>query len=198
MADFEKVIRKHANEDGSIPADAIQGLAQAIAKYVGENFVDVARYNTKKNLADELQEKVDASEKLQGDYDKLKKDFDDYKNDQAAKALHSEKEAAFKEVLTKIGVPEKRFGVILRSVNLDEKTYDFADGKFKDASAVEKQAKDEWSDFSVTTKETGVDTAKPPVGNGSKTVMTKDEIMAIKDTATRQQAIADNHELFGF
>jgi hypothetical protein len=27
--------------------------------------------------------------------------------------------------------------------------------------------------------------------------MTKDEIMAIKDTTERQQAIAQNHELFG-
>ena len=35
----------------------------------------------------------------------------------------------------------------------------------------------------------------PPGGGG--TGKTRDEIMAIKDTAERQQAIADNPELFG-
>ena len=44
MADFERVIRKHLNDDGILPADNVAGLAQAIAKHVGENFVDSARY----------------------------------------------------------------------------------------------------------------------------------------------------------
>ena len=37
---------------------------------------------------------------------------------------------------------------------------------------------------------------KPP--QTGKVTKTKEEIYAIKDTAQRQKAIAENHELFGF
>lgn len=196
MADFEKVIRKHLNDDGVLPADGVQGLAQAIAKYVGENFVDVQRYNTKKNLADELQEKLETAEKYKADYDKVKADFDQYKADQTTKELRSAKSDAYKGVLNSIGIPDKFHAAILRATNLDE--LDFAEGKFTDESAVKRQATENWNDFAVTVKETGVKTATPPENNGAKSTMTKAEIMQIKDTATRQKAIAENHELFGF
>lgn len=196
MADFEKVIRKHVNDEGSIPADSVQGLAQAIAKYVGENFVDLNRYNAKKTQADELQEKLDAADKAKADLNKIKADFDKYKSEQTAKELRAEKSDAFKGVLKSIGIPEKFHAAILRATNLD--SLDFADGKFTDEAAVKKQAAEDWNDFAVTVTETGVKTATPPANNGGKTTMTKAEIMAIKDTATRQKAIADNHELFGF
>lgn len=196
MADFEKVIRKHLNDDGIVPADGIQGLAQAIAKYVGENFVDLNRFNAKKNQVDEMQEKLDAAEKYKADFDKIKADFDKYKTDQTAKELRAEKSNAFKDVLKSIGIPEKFHPAILRATNLDD--LEFADGKFKDAAGVKKKATEDWNDFAVTVTETGVKTVTPPANNGSKSTMTKAEIMAIKDTTERQKAIADNHELFGF
>lgn len=195
MADFEKVIKKHLNDDGILPADGVQGLAQAIAKYVGENFVDGSRYTTKKALADELQEKLDAAEKFKADYDKVKADFDKYKADQSAKELRAAKSDAYKGVLKGIGIPDKFHPAILRATNLDE--LDFNEGKFKDEAEVKRSAIESWNDFAVTVTETGVDTAKPPANNGGKT-MTKAEIMQIKDTAERQKAIAENHELFGF
>ena len=195
MADFEKVIRKHVNDEGSIPADSVQALAQAIADYVGKNFVDLNRYNTKKNLADDLQEKLDAAEKAKSDYDKLKKDFDDYKADQSAKALLAEKTEAYKAVLKEIGVPEKRFAVILRSVDL--KTLEYADGKFKDAEAVKKQAKEDWGDFAVTTQETGTPKVNPPKDNNAgSSVMSRADIYKkddkgrfVMDAAERQRAL---------
>lgn len=195
MADFEKVIRKHVNDEGSIPADSIQGLAQAIADYVGKNFVDLNRYNTKKALADDLQEKLDASEKYKTDYDKLKGEFDTYKEEQNKKALRSEKEEAFKEILKDLGIPEKRFAVILRSVNLDNLEY--ADGKFKDEKGVKEQAKEDWGDFIVTTEETGVQTAKPPVKNPSTQTLTRADIYKkddkgrfVMDATERQKALS--------
>lgn len=196
MADFEKVIRKHANDDGAIPADSVPALVQAISKYVGDNFVAVDRYNTKKALADELQTKLDAAEKTQADYNKLKSDFDNYKQEQQTKETRAEKTEAYKELLKKAGIPEKRFAAILKTVDLDE--LKIADGKFSDEANIEKSIKDEWSDFIVTTKETGVSSANPPASTGGKSTRTKEEIMSIKDTTERQKAIAENHELFGF
>lgn len=196
MADFEKVVRKHVNDDGNIPADSIPGLIQSIQKAVGEGFVSVDRYNAKKSLADDLQTKLDATEDLQGKLDKLKTEYDNYKNEQEAKETRIQKQDAYKEILKKIGIPEKRFAVILKTVDLDE--LKLTDGKLTNEESIMKSAKEEWSDFIVQTKETGVDSAKPPANNGGKSTMTKQEIMAIKDTVERQKAIAENHELFGF
>ena len=196
MADFEKVIRKHVNDEGSIPADSIPALVQSIQKAVGEGFVTIDRYNAKKTQAEELQTKLEEAESWKGKHDKLKSEYDAYKSDQENKEVRSQKQDAYKEILKKVGIPEKRFGVILKTVNLDE--LKMKDGKFDDETSLEKSIKEEWSDFIVSTTETGVDSAKPPANNGGKTTMTKKEIMEIKDTAERQKAIAENHELFGF
>ena len=166
MVDFEKVISKHVNDDGNISSESLSALAQAIQKVVGENFVTVDRYNAKKNLADELQTKLDDAEGLQGKYDTLKTEYDAYKNEQTAKETRAQKQDAYKEILKKIGIPEKRFAVILKTVDFDELT--LKDGKFTNADEIEKSAKEEWEDFIVTTQETGVDSAKPPENNGGK------------------------------
>lgn len=197
MADFEKVIRKHVNDEGNIPADSIPALMQSIAKAVGESFVSIDRYNAKKTQAEELQTKLDESEGLQGKYDKLKTEYDAYKNEQENKEVRTKKQDAYKEILKKAGIPEKRFAVILKTVDLDELKLS-SDGKLSDTDKIEKSVKEEWSDFIVTTQETGVGSANPPSNNGGKSTMTKKEIMEIKDTAERQKAIAENHELFGF
>lgn len=196
MADFEKVVRKHVNDEGSIPADSIPNLVQSIQKAVGEGFVTIERYNAKKQQAEELQTKLDESEGLQGKYDKLKTEYDAYKNEQETKEVRSQKQDAYKELLKKAGIPEKRFAVILKTVDLDE--LKIADGKFDDEAKIEKSIKEEWSDFIVTAKETGVSSANPPASTGGKSTRTKEEIMSIKDTTERQKAIAENHELFGF
>jgi hypothetical protein len=196
MADFDKVVRKHMNDEGTIPADSVPALVQSISKYVGENFVSVDRYNTKKTLADELQTKLDESSDIQGKYDKLKTEYDAYKNEQEAKEVRVQKQDAYKDILKSLNIPEKRWAAILKTVAFDE--LKITDGKLDDVEKLTKEAKEEWADFIVSTKETGVQSANPPANNGGKSVQTKEEIMAIKDTTARQKAIAENHELFGF
>lgn len=166
MADFDKIVRKYANEEGNIPADSITNLVQAISKSVGEGFVTIDRYNSKKTLADELQEKLDAVDDQTEKYNKLKTEFDNYKSGQEAKAIRADKEKAYSEMLKKIGIPDKRLAVILKTVNFDELTY--KDGAFEKANELEKTAKEDWADFIVTTQEVGVDSANPPDTNGGK------------------------------
>ena len=197
MADFEKVVRKHMNDEGMIPADSVPALVQSISKYVGENFVGVDRYNTKKALADELQTKLDESADLQGKFDRLKTEYDAYKNEQEAKEVRVKKQDAYKDILKSLNIPEKRWTAILKTVAVDELKL-ASDGKLEDVERLTKEAKEDWGDFIVTTKETGVSSATPPANNGGKSTRTKEEIMAIKDTSERQRAIAENHELFGF
>ena len=66
-------------------------------------------------------------------------------------------------------------------------------GAAKNAEKLTSDIKTEWADFIPTTTITGTPTPKPVATGGS--AKSKDEIMAIKDTAARQRAIAENLEL---
>lgn len=129
-------------------------------------------------------------------YDALKEDFDTFKNEQAAKETAAKKSAAFRELLKEVGVREKRIDAVLRVSDLDGVELD-EDGKIKDAAKLKKTLAEEWEDFIDSTSQQGANTATPPSGKGSGKTMTKDEIMSIKDPVARQNAIAENLDLFG-
>lgn len=128
------------------------------------------------------------------EYNDLKKQFDDYKADISAKEVEAKKSSAYKELLKSAGVSEKRIDSIIRVTDLSKVEID-DDGKIKDSDSLTKNIKDEWSDFIVTESTQGANVSNPPsnTGGGKKS---KDEIMAIKDTAARQQAMLENKELF--
>jgi hypothetical protein len=128
-------------------------------------------------------------------YNDLKQEFDKYKSEQNAAAEKNAKETAYKEMLKETGISEKRIASIMRVTNLADVKID-KDGKLKDYEKIVDSVKSEWSDFIETKTEKGADTKNPPANNGAK--MSKDDILKIKDTSERQQAIAENHELFGF
>lgn len=129
-------------------------------------------------------------------YEALKEDFDKFKSEQKEKETHAKKESAYRALLEEAGISEKRIASVLKVSDVD--AIEFAeDGKVKDADTLKASIKKEWEDFIVTKDTQGAPTATPPAGSG-KTYKSKDEIMAIKDVKERQDAIAENHELFGF
>ena len=129
-------------------------------------------------------------------YEAIKEEFDNYKKDISAKETKANKTAAYRELLKKAGVSEKRIDAVLKVSDVDGIEID-KDGKIKDEDAKLKAIKDDWADFITTQSATGASTSTPPSGSG-KTYKSKEEIYAIKDTGERQKAIAENHELFGF
>ena len=130
------------------------------------------------------------------DYDKLKKEYDDYKADITAKNTRTEKENAFRELLKSVGVSEKRLNAIIKVSDIDGLELD-KDGKIKDAEKHTETIKSEWADFIETTTTKGANTANPPANNGKGTGKTKEEILAIKDGAVRRQEMLNNPHLFG-
>lgn len=128
-------------------------------------------------------------------YNDLKKEYDDYKAEQDAKASKAAVESAYKAMLKEAGISEKRIASVLRVTDLSGVKLD-KDGKLKDKDKLVDDVKAEWADFIETSGTKGADTATPPKNNGGK--MTKDDILKIKDASERQQAMAENHELFGF
>lgn len=200
--DILDVLKSNSNEDGNISADKFADVVKAINTAVGKEFVDKKRYNEKLTEIDNLkgekqnaEDKVTSAEKWKTKYDALKEDFETYKNDIAAKETKAIREDAYTELLKKAGISEKRLKSVLRVSDIDN--LEMVDGKFKDEDAIVKGIKEEWADFITTTETHGASTSTPPANNGGGT-LTKDEILAIKDTSERQKAIAENHELFGF
>ena len=171
----------------------IETLEKDIKKYKteAEKLTDV-----QKEL-DDLKAEVEADAKSREgkDYDALKKEFDDYKTEQENKAVRATKEAASKEVLKDAGIPEKHFAKVLKYSDVDSLELD-ENGKLKDSKELLDSIKEEWSDHIEQSSTKGAETATPPANNGG-TGKTKEEIMAIKDRAERQAAIAENPEVFG-
>ena len=68
--------------------------------------------------------------------------------------------------------------------------------KIKDEAKTLAAIKQDWGEYVAVTQTRGASVANPPTTG--KATRSKDEILSIKDTAERQKAIAENHELFGF
>ena len=109
----------------------------------------------------------------------------------------SAKKDAFRSLLKEIGISEKRIDTIIRATpEIDELVSLDKDGAIKDKSKLSEKVKGDWSDFIVTSEDRKQTPENPPKNTGGR--MTKEQIMEIKDTAARQKAIAENHDLFGY
>lgn len=188
-----------------------------IRRIIGENCTDeienaiiALHLGVVDPLKDDLQKAKEDAEKLptvQKELDDLKtaqKNGEDYKlkydalvQENAEKAAKTAKTDALRKLLKDIGIADKRLDSVLKisdigSIKLTEK------GEIENADNLKESLKNEWADFIVTREEHGANPATPPQNNGGKQYTSKEEILAIKDTAERQKAIADNRNLFGY
>ena len=149
---------------------------------------------------DKLQIKLDDDNSYKAKYDAEHQAFEDYKKGVDADKVKTNKVNAYKALLKKAGVKDtdngNRYNDIVRITDFDAIELD-DNGNIKDADSVVESIKSEWSGFVATTKTTGADTETPPANNHGDKKMTIEEIDAIKDTAARQKAMAENHELYG-
>lgn len=119
-----------------------------------------------------------------------------FKADVEKKATHAAKENAYRALLKKAGVRDARLDTVLKVSDVDSVKLD-KDGNITGADELETKIKTEWADFMEGSVVTGPSTPNPPATVGGN-AMTKDQILAIKDTAARQKAIAENMSLFGY
>lgn len=149
-----------------------------------------------------VQKELDDLKKDTADYEAIKKQYADEKqafeefkkNVDSEKALNNVK-SAYKALLKANNVDDKRIDSILKVTDFTEKKLN-KDGKFENEKDLNEAIKTEWKDFIVKTETRGAEVETPPANNGGNK-LTKADIMKIKDTEKRQQAIADNPELFG-
>lgn len=114
----------------------------------------------------ELNELKEAAEKnkdnpYKAQYEDLKKEYEDYKTGIEAKEKKAKVQTAYRELLKKAGVNEKRLDAILKVSALDDVEIDDK-GELKDADKLSESIKTEWADFIVTKDEKGANTSNPP------------------------------------
>lgn len=155
-------------------------------------------YKAEAEKAADLQKQLDDQangENWQEKYEKEHESFENFKKQTAADAEAGRVRAAYRKLLSGEGISEKRIDAILKVTDFSRMKLN-KEGNLEGEEDLKTAINAEWGDFKTTVTERGATVEKPPqVGKATKT---KEEIFAIKDTAERQKAIAENHELFGF
>lgn len=128
------------------------------------------------------------------EFDKEHQAFEAYKADVAGKETLAAKQAAYRKLLTAENIPEKFHDRIIKmtdfsGIEMDGET-------IKDEAGQRDNITKEWGEYKGTVETHGATVETPPTTG--KVTRSKAEILAIKDTAERQRAIAENHEAFGF
>lgn len=195
---IEQIIEAHTETVTGLKQQ-ISDLGDQLATAKETGSADSNKLQDVQKKYDDLLAQVEADKKAREgkDYDALKKEFDDYKAEQEAKATKTAKETAFRELLNDMKVSDKGIGMILKWQGVDGIELD-ENGKLKDAKSIRAAVKNDWSDFIPVVEEKGADTKNPLNSDkGGAGAKTREEIMAIKDSTERQKAIADNPSLFG-
>lgn len=161
---------------------------------------DIQKYKDDAEKLPKVQKELDDLKKDGGDdykakYDKERQDFQAYKDGIAKKEAAAAKEKAARAYFESKGIPAKSMGLVIRGAKGEIEGLELDGEKIKDASALDSLLDGDYKGLIGKVKESGTNTQNPPETSGSK--MTKEQIMAIKDTAQRQKAMFDNAELFG-
>ena len=183
---IDQIIEAHTDVTDSLKADRDKYKADA------EKLADVQKkYESLKQEADSRED-----DPYKEKYAKEHKAFEEFKATVKAEQTKASKTKAYKDLLKKAGVSDKRIDSILKVTALDEISLD-DDGSIKDADKVVDSIKSEWADFIVSESTKGAGTENPPKNvSGNKLTLQdiykKDEHgRYVMDTAERQKALVD-------
>lgn len=158
---------------------------------------DRDKYKADAEELPKVQKQLDDLQKGDNDwktkYEKEHNDFESFKKDVSDKENAAKVRDAYQRLLEDAGVASKHLKTVLRVTDFSGMKLD-KDGNLEGADKLTESIKSDWSDFISTTSTKGAGVQDPPAKGGK--AKTKEEILAIKDTTERQQAMAENIELF--
>ena len=195
---IDQIIEAHTESTDALKADRDKYRQDT------ESLVDIQeklkdaekRAKDAEKKVEEALKNAEENESYKEKYDAEHQAFEEYKQEIEAEKLNAKKTDAYKELLKKANVSDKRFDAIVKVTSMDDIEFD-ENGEVKDSDKLIENIKENWSEFIVKNAEEGVQTPTPPNNTGGNT-MTKEEIFNIKDRNERQKAISENHELFGY
>lgn len=176
MALTNKMLKAMGLEDAQIDQiveahrDTINGLTETRDNLQAE--LDKANAEVKRlaNVEKELVKanaKLEEAEETKQQLADLQKEYKDFKAEVDANAVKANKAKAYKDLLTKAGIPEKYHEKIVRVTDLD--AVEFADGKITNEKDLTESITSDWSDFIVTVDKQGASVPNPPANNGGDT-----------------------------
>lgn len=189
----ESIVEMNAESLSGLKDKLVEAEDKADKAAALQKQLDEANEKIKAFTADDYKARYESEH---AEHDKTKAEFEKLKTDIAGKETLAKKQAAYKALLTKANLPEKYHTRAMRGIDFDGMELDDK-GAVKNAKKYTEDVQNDWKDEITHVETTGADTANPPSNIGGTTKSKKD-ILAIKDTAERQKAIAENHELFGF
>lgn len=167
-------------------------VTDALKEQVNQYRKDAEGYQTARK---ELEDLKAGGDDWKERYEAEHKAFEDFKKETEATAERAKVQEAYRALLKAENVSEKRIDKILKLTDFDALKLT-KEGRIANEEKVAEDIRNEWSDFIVSQSDRGTDVDNPPAAGGKS--MTKEQIMAIKDTSKRQQAISENLELFGY
>ena len=169
--------------------ETVDGLKADIAKYKGE----AEKLPGVQKELDDLKAAGDGGWKEK--HDTVKKEFDEYKADIAAKETKGAKEKAARAYFESKDIKGANLNLAMRSSAAEIDSLELDGEKIKDAAALDALIKGDLASL-VSKPGIRVDMGAGLNNNGGKAV-TKEDIVSMKDGAARRKAIAEHPELFG-
>lgn len=181
--------------------EQVDSIIEAHAETVNGQKADIERLqNEVERLQEAAQElddlKAHGNDRAVEKYEKVKKEFDEYRQATEAKETKAAKESAVRAYYQSKGITGKSLDIAMRGSGAEINGVELEDGKIKDTTQLDGLIGGDFAGLVTRTEVTGAQTATPPANNGGNS-MTREEILRIKNTRERQKAIADNAELFG-
>ena len=157
---------------------------------------DATKWKTEAEKLPGIQKELDDlknGEDWKGKYESEKKAHDEYKAQVARDAEAAKIKAAYRKLLVEERISAKTIDAVVNATDYSGmKLKD--DGTLDNIDALKKEISEKWGGFQVSTRQRGENVDNPPQnGNGR---LSKEEILGIRDTAKRQEAIRDNLDLF--
>ena len=164
---------------------------------------DVAKYKADAEQLPKVQRELDTL-KAAGDsgyqekYEKVKKEFDDYKAEISTKETKAAKEKAVRDYYESKGITGKSLEIAIRGSGAEIDALELDGDKIKDTSALDELVKGTFSGLVTTTAVEGAKTATPPTntGGGKRTkadIYKKDDHgRYVMSAAERQKALMEN------
>lgn len=171
---------QESNEDKAGEAQKKLYTDEDVDKLINRKFAEwQAKKDQEINEAQKLA-KMNEQQKAEYKLDKLQKELDEYKNRETLSEMAKTARSILSE--QNINIPDELVSVLVTT------DADTTSANVKAFAKAFQSAVSQAVDSKISHRE-------PRTGDSK--IITKDDIMAIKDTAARQKAIAENIELFG-
>lgn len=165
-ADIRKILGEAHTEDIENQIMTLHlGVVDAIKDELSKAKTDAEKLSKVQDELNKLKKDKEDNNSYKEMYEKEHGDFEKYKADQQARKTKANKTNAYRALLKKAGVSEKRIDAVLRVSDIDGLKLD-KDGNAEDSDKLIDTIKTDWADFIVKEGIQGASTGNPPSNNG--------------------------------